>query len=178
MLASHAENLREHWYDFALCYHRMNCHLFIHEVTIDLVWLEESPILYVVDTDTDSKARLLYEKTSTDIWNAFDECWAALYVGYSNIIQFDQEVGFSTSSIRELANAHGINLRFLGAQSHNSLGSGETYHALLRRVLNFKARTGNNIEIFYERTERYYKVKRIGTFFNGLQIATYLSHGK
>lgn len=106
--------------------------VFNHEVAIELMWLEGNPILHVVDTHTGfQNATILKGKLVYDIWYAFIECLASSYIGYPSIIRLDQEAGFAAESLKDLASAHGIVLQFSGAQSHNSIGSGERYHAPL-----------------------------------------------
>lgn len=109
--------------------------VFNHEIAIDLMWLEGNPVLHVVDTHTHfQNATVLRSKRTEDIWAAFVECWASIYVGYPRVIRLDQEASFRASVFDDLATANGVELRFSGTESHNSIGPGERYHAPLRRV--------------------------------------------
>lgn len=100
-----------------------------------LMWLERTPILHVVDTLTGfQNATVLREKRAEDVRNSFVKCLATLYIVYPNIIVLDQEAGFTAKSFRDLATANGIILQFSGAHSHNSIGAGEKYQKLIRRV--------------------------------------------
>lgn len=62
------------------------------------------------------------------------KCWTTLYTGYPNIVRLDQEAGFAAKEFRDLATAHGIDLQFSGAQSHNSIGVSEKYREPPLRV--------------------------------------------
>lgn len=80
-----------------------------HELAIELVWLEGSPILLVVDTHTSfQNDTILRGKRAIDVWQAFVDCRATTYSGYFNIIRLDQESGFTAASFRDLATVHGI----------------------------------------------------------------------
>lgn len=37
-----------------------------------------------------------------DVWNAFVECWAALYIGHTNNIRLGQEDAFAATPFKEL----------------------------------------------------------------------------
>lgn len=109
--------------------------VFNHELAMDLMWLEGNPVLHVIDTHTHfQNATVLRSKRSEDIWAAFVECWASLYVGYPRVIRLDQEASFRATVFDDLATANGIELRFSGTESHNSIGPGERYHGPLRRI--------------------------------------------
>lgn len=61
-------------------------------------------------------------------------------------MRLNQESGFTLNKFRDLATALGIDLHFLGAQSHNSIGCRETYHELLRQVFRVLRQRYNNME--------------------------------
>lgn len=106
-----------------------------HEVSMDLLWLEDVPILHIVDTHANfQSATVLRSKKPIDIWFTFIECWATLYVGYPNVIRLDQEANFSSSLFKSLVAQTGIELRFLGTEPHNSIGVEERCHDPLRRT--------------------------------------------
>lgn len=108
--------------------------IFDHEIATDIKWLEATPIMHIVDTRMGfQNAVLLSGKISEALWMAFIECCATVYAGYSVTIRLDQESGSVAEALRNLDSAHGINLQFSGAQSHNSVGGGEIHHEQLRR---------------------------------------------
>lgn len=109
--------------------------MFNHELALDLMWIEENPILHVMDTHTHfQSAYVLRSKRAEDIWFAFVEFWAALYVGYAQVIHLGQEASFQSSVFNYHAAANCIELQFSGIESHNSIGPGERYHAPFRSV--------------------------------------------
>lgn len=109
--------------------------VFNHEVAIDLVWLKGNPALHVVDTHTHfSAAMFINSKSSASVWNTFIKCWAATYVGYPDRIRLDQESAFMSKEFITTAHSAGIELQISGVESHNAIGSGERYHAPLRRI--------------------------------------------
>lgn len=85
--------------------------LFDHDVSMDIMWLENTSILYFVETHTGfQNATFLRLWTAIDMSHAFVEYWATLYTGYPNIIRLDHEVYFAEVIFRELATDHGIML--------------------------------------------------------------------
>ena len=50
-----------------------------HELALDLMWIDGSPVLHNVDTHSHfSSTIFLNGKSTKDVWNAFIICWAAL----------------------------------------------------------------------------------------------------
>lgn len=71
--------------------------IFNHEVAIDLMWLENKPLLHVVWTHTHfGNETWVQSKSARDIWLAFLECWSTVYVGYPNKIRSDREAGVTS----------------------------------------------------------------------------------
>ena len=109
--------------------------IFNHELALDLMWLEGQPILHIVDTHTHfQNAIVLKSKSTRDIWDAFVEGWASVYMGYPNRMRVDQESSIMSKGWEAMASAQGIELKASGVESHNPLGVGERYHHPLRRV--------------------------------------------
>lgn len=111
--------------------------VFNHAVALDLVWLDGNPAIHVVDTHTHyQNAVLLQGKSASAVWDTFVEAWASVYVGYPNRMRVDQDGIFTSKFWDQVTSLHGIELQLSGVESHNSIGSGERYHAPLRRVFN------------------------------------------
>lgn len=109
--------------------------IFNHELAIDLLWLDGAPVLHIVDKQTHyQNAVPIRSKRASDIWYAFVEGWASVYVGYPSVLRLDQEASFCSEFFKDVSLAHGIDLRFSGIKSHHSVGPGERYHAPFRRV--------------------------------------------
>ena len=108
---------------------------FNHEVAVDLMWLKGRPLLHIVDTHTRfQNAILLKGESAQDVWDAFVEGWASVYIGYPNRIRSDRGSVFTSKFWRGVTSLHGIDIQLSGVESHNSIGVGERYHAPLRQV--------------------------------------------
>lgn len=110
--------------------------IFNLKLALDITWIEGIPILHVVDSHTD------LQKRSCDTRK--DSCRHLHFIcrmlgfskfGYSALIRLDQESSFTSNFFRDLFTVHGIALYFSGAQLLDSIGSTETNHESLRRVL-------------------------------------------
>lgn len=111
--------------------------IFNHELALDLMWLDGSPLLHVVDTHTHfSSARFIDGKSTKDVWHAFLMCWASIYPGYPDTFRVDQESVFKSREWLQLSEDAGIDVQLSGIESHNAIGVGERYHAPLRRIYN------------------------------------------
>lgn len=109
--------------------------VFNQELALDLMFLDKIPVLHVVDTQTHfSSAVFLHSQSTEAVWHAFLECWATLYTGYPDKMRVDQGSQFTSKRWKELTEMTGIQLCLSGVESHNSIGSGERYHAPLRRI--------------------------------------------
>lgn len=111
------------------------------------MWPERNLILHVVDHIGFQDATILKGKTTHDVWYEFIECCTLIYIGYQSIIELDQEAWLAAESFRDLANADGIILQISGAQSHNSIGSGDRYHVPLRRVFRVVITRRKNLDL-------------------------------
>jgi len=111
--------------------------VFNKEVRLDLFFLDRRPTLSVVDVGTNFiVARFLTAESAEVVWNTFLYCWVLLYTGFPSSMLTDQGSIFTSKDWEENCKNAAISLRHTGTESHNSLGSGETYHAMLRRVYN------------------------------------------
>lgn len=110
--------------------------IFDHELAADLMWIDNAPVLHVIDTDTMYQdAEFIVAKTAAALWESFLRSWVTLFIGYPNTLRLDQESAFDSVEFRKLSNDAGIALQFSGIESNDSLGVGEKYHGPLRRVL-------------------------------------------
>lgn len=108
---------------------------FNERIFMDIVYINNYPILHIVDEGTRYSAavRLLNQSTS-HIWTMIIRCWAGIYTGMPNRIIVDQGTCFGPSFVR-LAEMSGVKVEHTGTESHNSLGIGERYHQPLRNTL-------------------------------------------
>lgn len=106
--------------------------LFILEVAIDLIWLENTTILQMVDTYTGLQdATVICGNAADEICLSFTESRGKFYTGYSNVIKLDVEAGFKPKPFCDLATMNRIKLQLSGSQSHSSIETEETYHEQL-----------------------------------------------
>lgn len=107
---------------------------FNHEVAVDLMWLKGNPILHIVDTQTRfQNAILLKGESARDVWDAFIEAWASVYIGYPNRIRSDRGSVFTSKFWADVTSLHDIVVQLSGVESHNSTDVGERYHEPLRQ---------------------------------------------
>jgi hypothetical protein len=84
--------------------------IFNQDLALDLMWLD---------------GQALY---------AFLEAWATLYLVYPDTFKLDQGSVLTSPRWKELSDMAGIRLQLSEIESHSSIGSGEIYHATLRRI--------------------------------------------
>lgn len=108
---------------------------FNSKVAIDLMKLNNKPVLHVVDIQTHfSAAAFLPDESLESVWLTFLKCWASVYTGFPDVIKADQGSVFTTPRFGQIASSAGINIDLSGIESHNSLGAGEKYHDPLRKI--------------------------------------------
>jgi hypothetical protein len=111
--------------------------VFNQEIRLDLMYIDGRPVLHVVDTGTTfGAATFLDEQSFGSVWNALLRCWSTMYVGFPMSMLTDQGSVFLSRDWKASCAALGIRLRHTGTESHNSLGTGERFHAPLRRIYN------------------------------------------
>lgn len=109
---------------------------FNREIRLDLMFVGgRRPVLHVIDRGTNfQSATFLEGEDAASVWNGLVRCWTRLYVGDPEAILTDQGSVFTSANFTASCVEHGITLRHTGTESHNSLGSGETYHSPLRNI--------------------------------------------
>jgi len=109
--------------------------VFNRTVLLDLMYLDGKPVLHVVDKDTlFSTATLLQGETVEAVWWAYTRSWVYAYAGHPEAMHTDQGPQFVAAGWLALVHAAGTRHIESGAESHNSLGAGERYHAVLRNI--------------------------------------------
>jgi len=109
---------------------------FNRRVMIDLMTLKQMPVLHVVDRDTlFSAATFLRDRVSAkSVRDAFLRIWVAVYAGYPEQLHADQGTNLQSDEWKQMMRDVGIKPIDSGIESHNSLGAGERYHAMLRKI--------------------------------------------
>lgn len=109
---------------------------FKHEVKVDVVWLEERPVLYIIDTHTHFQDAIpIGSKQSEKIWYECIKGWVSLYVGYPDVVRLEQEARFRNDNFTTVVDMHVMELQLYGVGSHKCIGIGESYHIPSRRIL-------------------------------------------
>ena len=110
---------------------------FNQEIMLDLMWLDGKPVLHIIDAGTNfSAARILPAEDSATVWNTFLKAWAHLYIVFPESMLVDQGSVFLSDEWEGPCHSSQIELRKIGFRSNNSLGAGETYHSMLRKIFN------------------------------------------
>ena len=109
---------------------------FNRRVMIDLMMLEQMPVFHVVDRDTlFSAATFLRDRVSSkSVWDAFLRIWVAVYAGYPEQLHANPATNLQSDEWKQMVCDAGIKPIDSGIESHNSLGAGERYHAMLRQI--------------------------------------------
>lgn len=109
--------------------------VFNRMVSLDIMSLESSSVLHVVDRDTRfSAACFLPGESANQVWRCFLNIWVSTYIGFPDCVQVDQGPQFKSHEFRSMLSSAGILVQPSGVESHNALGNGERYHAYLRQV--------------------------------------------
>lgn len=110
-------------------------------------------VSHFVDTNTHlQNAIFLKRESSRDIWYAFIESLASVYVGYPKTIKTWSRTAFTSAEWKKCAEMTGMSLEISGNESHSSLGVGEGYHNLLRKI--FKIAWSEYLDLGPERSLR------------------------
>lgn len=108
---------------------------FNHCIYVDIMYIENQPILHVVDSTTRfGAARWLKSMSAQDTWDALRCCWIDVYIGPPDVIAHDAGKNFASKEFRQHASSMSITTKEVPVESHNSIGIVERYHAPLRRA--------------------------------------------
>jgi hypothetical protein len=109
--------------------------VFNQELLIDVMYIENRPVLHIVDRGTRfSAARFLAKVDTETVWTTFVRAWSSLYIGFPHSMLTDQGSVFMSRTWRGMCAVADISLRHTGVESHNSLNVGESLHGPLRRI--------------------------------------------
>jgi len=104
-------------------------------ILLDIMYLDGKPVLPVIDKDTLFSAEAFRSgETVEAVWWTYARVSAHAYAGHPERMHTDQGPQFVAAGWRALAHAAGIHQRESGVESHNYLGAGERYHAVLRHI--------------------------------------------
>ncbi|POS82075.1 hypothetical protein EPUL_006366, partial [Erysiphe pulchra] len=108
---------------------------FNHSIYVDVMYIDEHPLLHAVDEATRFQAaRWLANLSSSNVWNALRICWIDSYLGPPEIINHDAGTNFTSSEFQQYNISLGIETKEIPVESANSMGIVERYHKPLRRA--------------------------------------------
>ncbi|KAI0994222.1 hypothetical protein K3495_g13960, partial [Podosphaera aphanis] len=104
-------------------------------IYIDVLWIDEKPVLQVVDEATRFQAaRWLKAMNAQEAWNALRNCWIDVYLGPPDVIVHDSGTNFTGKEFKQSAVAMSITTRTIPTEVHHGVGRVERYHIPLRQA--------------------------------------------
>ncbi|KAI0991742.1 hypothetical protein K3495_g16445, partial [Podosphaera aphanis] len=111
---------------------------FNHTVYVDILWLEDGPVLHIVDEATSFSAAEWLKGTeresAEEVWNAILRCWINVYTGPPEHLVHDAGKNFSSAAFRKNCSENKIEITEVPVEAHNSVGKVERAHKPLRRA--------------------------------------------
>ena len=108
---------------------------FNFEILADVMYLDEKPVLHVIDVGTSFQgATFLREMSAKVTWEALRRIWIDTYLGPPDIITHDAGTNFASKEFRSEAKIMGITCKEVPVEAHWSIGKLERYHQPLRRA--------------------------------------------
>ncbi len=108
---------------------------FNYSVIIDVMYVENSSILHVIDEATRFQAaRWLQSINAKHIWEMLRLCWIDVYLSLSNNILHDADKNFVSRKFRQFVISMTIIIKAISIKAHWSIDIVERYHAELRRA--------------------------------------------
>ena len=108
---------------------------FNYSIITDIMYIDGSPILHVIDEATRFQAaRWLNNISAKHTWDVLRLCWIDTYVGPPDYIVHDAGTNFVSKEFRQFAHSMSITTKSVPVEAHWSIGMVERYHAVLRRA--------------------------------------------
>ena len=102
-------------------------------VAADVMYINQKPVLHVVDEATHFCAALfLRSMSAADTWNALVRCWSNVYLGPPDYLRIDQGTNFVAKEFKGLAATEGVELLEAPVESPSTMSHVERYHGPLR----------------------------------------------
>ena len=110
---------------------------FNFNIIVDVMYINNSPVLHVVDEATRFQAGRWLQNISTKAtWDALRLCWIDTYLGPLDYITHDAGKNFVSKEFKQYATAIGVTVKGVPIEAHNSIGMVERYHGPIRRAYN------------------------------------------
>src|SRR5579871_1486997 len=108
---------------------------FNHSIIVDIMYIDNQPILHVVDEATRFQAaRWLKNGSTKATWDALRLCWIDVYIGPPDMIVTDARSNFTSQEFHQHAAVMGISTKTVPVEAAWSIGITERYHFVLRRA--------------------------------------------
>jgi len=101
-------------------------------VAADVMYINQRPVLHVVDEATHFAAATFLRKVSSkDVWKALMKCWIHVYLGPPDYLKLDQGSNFTSKEFKSFAEAEGIQIMEAPIESPATMSHVERYHGPL-----------------------------------------------
>lgn len=108
---------------------------FNHSIYVDIMYIDNRPVLHIIDEATRFQAaRFLRDISTKTTWDALRLCWIDTYIGPPDLITHDAGKNFISREFRQNAKAMSISTKAVPVEAHWSIGILERSHEVLRRV--------------------------------------------
>ncbi len=124
---------------------------FNYSVIINVMYIENSSILHVIDEITRFQAaRWLQNISAKHIWDMLRLCWIDVYLNSPNYILHDVDKNFVSREFRQFVISMTIIIKSISIETHWSIDIVERYHAELRKTYQVIFKNLNETEISKE----------------------------
>ncbi len=104
-------------------------------IFVDIMYINNSPILHVVDEVTRYQAaKWLQNVLSKHIWDVLRLCWIDYYLGPPDFIRLNAGKNFVSHEFEQFASSMAITTRNVSVKAYWSIGIMERYHIILRKA--------------------------------------------
>ena len=108
---------------------------FNHRVVVDTMFINNKPILHMVDEATHfSAACFLRNQSTSEIWKCIRKLWILTYMGPPDFLTVDQGTAYVSKEMKNNIAAAGIVLEEAPIENPGTIGVVERYHAPLKRA--------------------------------------------
>ncbi|OXV05485.1 hypothetical protein Egran_06747, partial [Elaphomyces granulatus] len=109
---------------------------FNHSVYVDIMYINGSPLLHVIDEATRFQAArwLNYGISALHVWEALRMSWIDVYLGPPDLITHDAGTNFTAAEFQQYANSLATATKEVPVEAANTMGLVERYHKPLRRA--------------------------------------------
>ena len=108
---------------------------FNQRVVVDTMFIENKPIIHLVDESTHfTAACFLKKQTTEEIWRSIRRLWIMTYMGPPDFLAVDQGSAYISKETKSNMEAAGIILEEAPIENPGSIGVVERYHAPLKKA--------------------------------------------